>query len=74
MARRTTSRRSSRSASSRRRSSAGAGRVSRRSRVSRARRAAPARATTVRVVVQSAPAPVVSAGAVSMETMKRARF
>lgn len=75
MARRPTPRRAARPARNSRVSRATPRRASRRVSGARPRRAAAARNSTVRVVIQQAPAPVAaSPGAVSMETLKKARF
>jgi len=74
MARRTTSRRMARPARSTRVTRVAARRPVRSRRSAGARRVSPARAVTVRVVMQAAPAPVAQPGAVSMTTLKKARF
>lgn len=76
MARRLSSRRSARPARRARVARAAPRRSSRRISGARRRRAAAARNSTVRVVIQQAPSPVASPlpGAVSMTTLKKARF
>lgn len=75
MALRSRSRRAARPARSSRVSRVAPRRASRRVSGARSRRSAAARNSTVRVVIQQAPAPVAaSPGAVSMETLKKARF
>lgn len=76
MAKRSYARRPARRSGPVRRSRVSRGYVGGRARVSRPRRRSVSggRAQTVRVVVQSAPAPIVASQAVSMTSLRKAKF